>query len=1068
MNYKNLMEEQTRSVFDAAIATKILQHISKVRDSSGDGQARRWIWELIQNAKDAAFPNEPVNIRVELTQNELIFSHTGRPFSIRGILSIINQVSSKVPEDEDTTGKFGTGFVTTHLLSEVVKLKSIISDVDANGEQLPYKPFEVKLDRSGYDQAEVLNAVNDAVNIIENIDEVSDITFDKNLYNTSFSYELNTDNSKEIANLGIDDLKYSIIYALAFVKNIAQIEIINNPTNENKIFTIDKQTPTGTENITYLSIIETSNNQTIEHNLLIAKDGKSMVAVPISSDKYFVEIDNNTPKVFVDFPLIGSEEFPFPAVCNSSEFLPNEPRSSISVIDNELSITSSKNKEILLECMELYNLILLEASNQGYEKFYNILKFSNINPNLQLHQQWIENNVFNRLRICLKDIPMIKLANGEYVAVDNKIVFPMSDDEEEILKVGNILKMIKDFEVPDESEFKGWCKAFKSVSTNKTKFIKLDLLVEDIMIFNLKEDISRIDFIQEIYNTVLKNEALLIKLNIGELELIPDQSEPFVLCNVKEIYKDVGLDENLKMSVKLLNKCLYNPSVKPYHIYNKLVHQDFDLGDNTTINDAPINDITNYITRQTGMTYLDYYYTNFKLPITEALIQLVCCCDDEYWFDFSKNFYSQLTIDKEHKVSQFYNADIWKNAITYMIYLISFLIEDCKDLKILQFRYFKEKTLDEVTYELKNFFIKSSEMTTAINKMKIFPNQYDEFEIMENLYLEDEYTDEKLKIIAKKLISLNVTDYNSVLLSKKIGTLDNQTIKTISNIEIANNIVNAITTLFNQKKLSQANDEIQEACSLLFDWIQNNDNLAQTLFPSFCSEDNRMKLLTPESIYSAKSKKLDNLLSEFGFNSIEELGEHLNSITPKENPTQIPDYNDDTAYKFESDIDFEDEYFDGWDCDEKESYGKDVGNAGEKFGFDILCQKWLDDGYVQNIVDTQTALFEKEGNLVELFFGDSEEYNQSGWDIRETINDDEPNFYEVKTTISTKRKSVLKLSPTQANNAYTIPTRFKIISIHLSRDLESVLDYTIFENILEKIQSQELSIEKTSMILYVR
>lgn len=96
--------------------------------------------ELLQNSQDTAYTGQAVRVKVILDKEKLQFLHNGRPFRTKDILSIVNQVSSKDP-DEDTVGQFGTGFMTTYQLSEVVGIQSVLKD-----EGLPYKPFSIELD----------------------------------------------------------------------------------------------------------------------------------------------------------------------------------------------------------------------------------------------------------------------------------------------------------------------------------------------------------------------------------------------------------------------------------------------------------------------------------------------------------------------------------------------------------------------------------------------------------------------------------------------------------------------------------------------------------------------------------------------------------------------------------------------------------------------------------------------------------------------------------------------------------------------------------------------------------
>lgn len=66
------------------------------------------------------------------------------------------------------TGKFGTGFLTTHLLSEKVKVKAYLKDEDE-----PLKKIDILLDRSGETKEEVITAVNESFWQLESSQEMN-------------------------------------------------------------------------------------------------------------------------------------------------------------------------------------------------------------------------------------------------------------------------------------------------------------------------------------------------------------------------------------------------------------------------------------------------------------------------------------------------------------------------------------------------------------------------------------------------------------------------------------------------------------------------------------------------------------------------------------------------------------------------------------------------------------------------------------------------------------------------------------------------------------------------------
>ena len=116
-------------------ADRIIQGIKKI----GPSHAKRAIWELFQNAVDLS---EHCEITVKVTNDELIFSHNGVPFTMHTLDCLFTQVSSKTltekkleREDADPVGQYGTGFMTSHSFGDVVKVSGCIQD-DFEGEEL--------------------------------------------------------------------------------------------------------------------------------------------------------------------------------------------------------------------------------------------------------------------------------------------------------------------------------------------------------------------------------------------------------------------------------------------------------------------------------------------------------------------------------------------------------------------------------------------------------------------------------------------------------------------------------------------------------------------------------------------------------------------------------------------------------------------------------------------------------------------------------------------------------------------------------------------------------------------
>ena len=118
-------------------AQGILNHLKEFESNRARMQ-KRWIWELLQNSRDAAADDDPRLVAsVELGNSELIFQHNGRGFTMEEVAHLIYHGSTKI-EDENTIGQYGSGFLTTHLLSP---------EIDVSGRLDDERPFNFRLKR---------------------------------------------------------------------------------------------------------------------------------------------------------------------------------------------------------------------------------------------------------------------------------------------------------------------------------------------------------------------------------------------------------------------------------------------------------------------------------------------------------------------------------------------------------------------------------------------------------------------------------------------------------------------------------------------------------------------------------------------------------------------------------------------------------------------------------------------------------------------------------------------------------------------------------------------------------
>ena len=146
------MSELARAEFDNARIQQTTQNdarrIFQRVDAAQQNPTRagvRWPFELIQNAHDAGprDGDDRVQINFVLGEDRLTVSHTGKPFVAQELAALLSGGSSKEFGSEETTGRFGTGFLVTHAVSTRVDVEGVLTTQEGS------EIFRIRLVRDG-------------------------------------------------------------------------------------------------------------------------------------------------------------------------------------------------------------------------------------------------------------------------------------------------------------------------------------------------------------------------------------------------------------------------------------------------------------------------------------------------------------------------------------------------------------------------------------------------------------------------------------------------------------------------------------------------------------------------------------------------------------------------------------------------------------------------------------------------------------------------------------------------------------------------------------------------------
>ncbi|RLJ73667.1 sacsin N-terminal ATP-binding-like domain-containing protein [Pedobacter alluvionis] len=300
------LESTKERVMSANNANEIYEHIKQLGNEPK--HRHRWIWELMQNAQDVAIGGK-VAVEIAFDGREVTFTHDGHSFTEEDITHLIYHGSSK-PGMAGKTGKFGTGFMTTHLLSRQVRVKGCLT----NG-----RFFDFVLNREATDGADMLTVLDASWK-----DFKSSLTDTGIPGLTSYSYlELSPTDILATVDPVMASLENLVPPVMAFSGIISKVSVNNKGIV--KTFVV-ADSPREDEVAIAFS---PGDNQSV---FLISDipGHRAKIAVPMDSSGRIRPIAAGMARLFITFPLVGTDQaFPLPFLIHSQDFEPNKEREKI-------------------------------------------------------------------------------------------------------------------------------------------------------------------------------------------------------------------------------------------------------------------------------------------------------------------------------------------------------------------------------------------------------------------------------------------------------------------------------------------------------------------------------------------------------------------------------------------------------------------------------------------------------------------------------------------------------------------------------------------------------------------
>lgn len=443
-------------IFDKMYITNVEKRLREL-NSPSEIDKKRWVWELIQNAKDtiAKDPNKnSINVRIEISKGEnnidiVRFRHDGSPFTPDARFGLLYKYSED-KENQESTGRFGTGFLTTHCLSKVVTIESnMYSDTTCTR----LCGFTVTMFRDGIIASELIDGLRKM--------RESEVFFEETFDWTTFTYHVTSESGRQAIRLGLENFRENIAQTMLFCKELASIVLDDN----GKITTIVRKPTvsltddimlsefdiTGEVNITrrFIHTSYCEHNEYLSERYRANRNMRLDTAIEVDPDNNIVNIEDKT-SFFCVMPLVGIEtQLNEPLIINSPDFEPDQERQSLLLSgitwNEEKNVITENgiNRAIYEHVFPLYTKLVKFLTNNQFGKLYYLANGLNrIKKHEKLDHEWYKQNVINKYREILMQYPIAEAQdNSGYLKLNDCIIVKETTQENED-KVFNLLKSV--------------------------------------------------------------------------------------------------------------------------------------------------------------------------------------------------------------------------------------------------------------------------------------------------------------------------------------------------------------------------------------------------------------------------------------------------------------------------------------------------------------------------------------------------------------------------------------------------------------------------------------------------
>lgn len=529
--FKQQLDDAIRETDSKNAAHYVYHEIKNLYNSESPEDVRkRWIWELLQNAHDArGVDGITAEVRYNTKAGELVFLHNGRGFKANEIVHLIKAGTTKDEDDQETHGKFGRGFLTTHLLSPTVKIAGQLDDNSW---------FDFTLERDNKSKDALAESLERSLSEFEDSRSSNKPAIPDN-FTTQFTFPIRVPDAEEAVETGIDALEQCAPYVVVFNREFLSIKI--KKPDETRCFKLNGVSQLEASEIQQVTVVE--NGTKMEYLLAQNQQQNTSVAVQMKSneEKSVCLPVENIPKLFSAFPLVGTKSLSFPAIINNPNF---------SLPADRDRVQFDKNRNVFEEaCNLLINLIEYAAR----DCWNHIHQWAEIPHTESLSEQmgsgW-EGCIKNLIeRIC--QAPAVLTQSGKPKTPEESIL-PVPEKRKCVVALWDLLRDWQEYsdKLPRSEEAIGWYNAIDSWGVCEHEVFDGLQLAEDVQDCSclkglqdmLQEGVCAVEWLDRFYDFLKKDE--LFNNAIPNYSFVPNQVDEF--RKLPSLDRDNCIDEELK------------------------------------------------------------------------------------------------------------------------------------------------------------------------------------------------------------------------------------------------------------------------------------------------------------------------------------------------------------------------------------------------------------------------------------------------------------------------------------------------------------------------------------------